>query len=266
MGIRHDDLKDTILSKISIDEFEPKTGESKDVVVLGIRVIESGVGQDLYNFLNSGISEVRDVEVSPNPNQEGYYLVFVELDRNENTLPIIREIMKDIENVSGKLAWKASTHLTDGYFPLNEGEIERFFISDPEKYLSKEDWLAQVEAEEEEERQFLSQESANNCGCGNDPCDTLPFLKDSSLLDANIVEGILKMKGATGSADLEIVKFGNAKDVMAEIGISESAIKPLDVNIRKFNGMLGEMRAIPIDNYIVIFHPHREDVLVTKQC
>lgn len=266
MGIKHGDLKDTILSKISIDEFEPKTGDSKDVVVLGIRVIESAVGQDLYNFLSSGTANVRDVEVSPNPNTDGHYLVFVEIDRNENTLQSIREMMRDIENVSGKLAWKASTHLTDGYFPIYEAEIEKFFISDPDNYLSKEDWLAQVEAEEEEERQMMNQESANNCGCGNDPCDTLTFLKDSSLLDANIVEGILKMKGANGSADLEIVKFGNAKEIMSEIGISESAIKPLDTNLRKFNGMLGEMRAIPIDNYIVIFHPHREDVLVTKQC
>ena len=266
MGIQSGDLKDTVLSKISIDEFEPKTGDSKDVVVLGIKVIESAVGQDLYNFLNSSIVEVRDVEVSPNPNQEGHYIVFVELDRNENTLQTIREIMTDIENVSGKLPWKASTHLTDGYFPLKEGEIERFFISDPDNYLSKEDWLAQVEAEEEQEREMMSQESTNNCGCGKDPCDTLTFLKDSSLLDVNIVEGIIKMKGATGSADLEVVKFGNAKDVMSEIGISESAIKPLDSVLRKFNGMLGEMRAIPIDDYIVIFHPHREDVLVTRQC
>lgn len=65
---------------------------------------------------------------------------------------------------------------------------------------------------------------------------------------------------------LEIVNFGPAKDIMAEVGINESAIKPLDSTLRMFNSMLGEMRAVPIDEYIVVFHPSQDNVLVTKQC
>jgi hypothetical protein len=53
---------------------------------------------------------------------------------------------------------------------------------------------------------------------------------------------------------------------MAEVGINESAIKPLDSTLRMFNSMLGEMRAVPIDDYIVVFHPSQDNVLVTKQC
>ena len=263
MGLKYGDLKDTVLSKISIDEFEPKTGESRDVVVLGLRVIENNVGQDLYSFLNSGVADIRDIEVSPNPNDDGHYMVFVEMDRNENTLTNIRNMIKDVENVAGKLKWKASTHLTDDYFPLNEDDIQNYFISNPEDYLTKDEWLAQVQAEEEAEMESVREA---NCGCGNDPCDTLEFLKASSLQNASISEGKLLMQGANQTATLEIVKFGDAKDVMAEIGISESAIKPLDSVMRKFNGMLGEMRAIPIDDYIVIFHPENNNVLVTKKC
>ena len=56
---------------------------------------------------------------------------------------------------------------------------------------------------------------------------------------------------------------------MEEVGISESAIGTLDSRLRLFNHMLGEMRAIPIDDYIVIFNPvmsGQDKVLVTKQC
>jgi hypothetical protein len=52
---------------------------------------------------------------------------------------------------------------------------------------------------------------------------------------------------------------------MAEIGINESAIGDMDSTLKQFNNMLGEMRAIPINEYIVIFHPSQSNVLITKQ-
>ena len=83
MGLRQNDLKDTILKKISLDEFHPKTGDEKDVAVVGFRVSQSSPGKDLYNFLNRSIIETRDIEVSPNANEDGHYMVFIEMDRNE---------------------------------------------------------------------------------------------------------------------------------------------------------------------------------------
>ena len=74
------------------------------------------------------------------------------------------------------------------------------------------------------------------------------------------------MRGSRDIASLEIVNFGNSTEVMAEVGISESAIKTdFDkVAISKLNAMLGEMRAMPIDEYIVIYNPTHTDILVTK--
>ena len=53
---------------------------------------------------------------------------------------------------------------------------------------------------------------------------------------------------------------------MAEVGISESAIK-LDydkIAMAKLNAMLGEMRAMPIDEYIVVYNPAHKDILIAK--
>ena len=36
MALRENDLVNTVLKNISIDEFEPKTGDSKDVMVVGL--------------------------------------------------------------------------------------------------------------------------------------------------------------------------------------------------------------------------------------
>jgi len=77
MALRENDLVNTMFKEISIDEFEPKTGEAKDVLVLGFYLNEQSSGKDLYHFLNNSVEKIRDVEVSPNPNQEGKFMVFV---------------------------------------------------------------------------------------------------------------------------------------------------------------------------------------------
>ena len=61
----------------------------------------------------------------------------------------------------------------------------------------------------------------------------------------------------------EIVNFGNGKEVMEEIGISESAIKYdyEPVMLSKLNSMLGSVRALPINEYIVMFNNDTKDIL-----
>lgn len=261
MGLKHGDLKDTVISRISIDEFEPKTGDSKDVVVVGIRVTEQSVGQDLYNFLNSGTADVRDIEVSPNPNDEGYHMVFLELDRNQDSLDSIRKIVTDMSNISGNLRWKASTHLTSEYYPLFEQDIERYFISDPDQYLSKEEWEAQVAQEEQaavQAEEQAAQESVHN--------QVMEFLKHSTLKNVTIQENTIQMSGDTDEATLEFVAYGPANEVMEQAGIADRPLKEVDSVLRKFNKMLGEMRAVQIDEFIVVFNPNDNNVLVTKQC
>lgn len=249
MGLYEGDLKDTVLKKISIDEYEPKTGDSKDVVVVGYHVIDEIVGNDLYTFINNGVVEFRDVEVTPNPNDDGYYLVFVEMDRNKNIYKNILELTSDIENVAGELAWEAKTHLIDDYRPLGSDEFEAVMITEPDDYRTREDDdIQKAEA-------ILNQK--NN--------EILEFL-NKSLLDDVVIEGdVITMTKGQDSAQLRIAEFGD-KEIMSDIGISESAIKPLDSVLRQFNSMLGEMSAVPIDEYIVVFHPEQQQVLVTQQC
>lgn len=263
MALREQDLKNTMLKKISIDEFEPKTGSNNDVMVLGFHIKEHQAGKDLYKFLNNSIVEIRDVEVSPNPNPDNYYMVFVEMDRNENSLNKIKELIKEVENISGELKWNVSTLLSEELIDLDDDGLTGFLQLDPENYLTADEWKAQQqEAEAQAEAKRLEEEAMDNSN------KILEFLKNSSLLEAGINDGKLHMRGAKDIATLEIINFGPAKDVMSELGISEGAIKPLDLNMRKFNTMLGEMNAISIDNYIVLFNSAMagtDNILVTKR-
>ena len=254
MGLQTGDLQDTMLKKISIDEYEPKTGDSSEVLVLGFSLKESSQGQDLYNFLNSSIFEIRDVEVSPNPNPDNYYMVFVEMDRNEEVLENIRKIVKDVENISGSMPWVGKTHLTDDFHPLFDEGISEFVITDPEKYMTKEQW---EQSKAEEQAVVDAKVESDN--------SIMEFLKSSNLLKASINNNTLEVEDKFNEAKLEVVGFGEAKDIMAKIGVNESAIGDMDSTLKQFNNMLGEMRAIPINEYIVIFHPSQSNVLITKQ-
>jgi len=256
MGIKHGDLIDTIISKISIDEFEPKTGKSKDVMVVGFNITEESAGEDLNTFINSSIHDIRDVEVSPNPNKDGYFMVFVEMDRNEDCFENVLEIVKDVENVSGKLKWKVRTHLTDEYHAIDSDELKRYLITDPEEYLTKEEWEEQVRAEDE---RLQAEESVND--------SIMEFLKDTTLQSVTIDESVISLTGLQDEAKFEIQGFGPAQEVMSDIGISESAIGGNDVQLRQFNKMLGSsINAVKIDEYIVMFNADTKTVLVGKPC
>lgn len=261
MGLQTGDLRDTVISRVSIDEFEPKTGEVAQVVVVGFNVIEEAVGRDLYRFINTGSTPVLDVEVSPNPNPQDYFMVFVELDREKDLLKKIRKMVSDIENLTGKLTWTATTHLTDEYFPLDSQELETYVITDPKNYQTREEFEASQQ--QEDSMMDVAQESQKKQIRDQ---DILEFLKLSDLQHAEISESMLKISGGPDSASLEIMGFGDADEVMHDLEISESAIEPLNNHYRRFNAILGEMQAVPIDNYVVIYHPAHKNVIVGKPC
>jgi len=262
MGIKHGDLADTILKKISIDEFEPKTGDVKDVVVVGFNLVEQAAGKDLYTFLNNSTLNIRDVEVAPNTNQDGYFMVFLEFDRDDKLPGKLVELVNDVSNVAGKLSWVASTHLTDDYYPIGSEQLAEFLITDPDNYMTRDQWeeMRSQKAEEARiaEEQALAESNSHKI---------LEFLRDSDLREAGFSDqGYLTVMGNKGLAQFEVVSFGDADEALAEAGIGESPILESDYNTRVFNEMLGQLNAVKIDEYIVVFNTNTKQALVGKPC
>jgi len=236
MPLAEGDLKNTVLKRLSIDEYEPKTGDSQDVMVLGFHINDSKPGKDLYKFLNTSVVEVRDVEVSPNPNTDNFYMVFVELDRNENSISNIKELVEEVERLTGKLNWEVSTVFNEENIPLNDDSLLGYVQLDNTNYLSSEEFMSQQkEAKEQEEQTRLEEEAKDNSN------RILEFLKDSNILEAGINDNKLHIRGSRDIATLDVVNFGHGPDVMTALGISESAIQLEHDKIAfaKLNAMLG---------------------------
>jgi E3 ubiquitin-protein ligase DOA10 len=134
--LKRHDLKGTISPIISVDEFEAKAGSDAEVVVIAFYLDDENPAKDLDSFIERSAFEVVDVDVSPNPDEDGNYLVFVEIKREPESSELLKELIKDIENVTDTMDWTVKT-LGGVEMPLAEFDLTTYLapteVSDDEE-------------------------------------------------------------------------------------------------------------------------------------
>lgn len=97
-GVEYGELKSLIRPKLSVAEFEPKTGNESDVVVLGFYSKDEHPAKDLATFIERGITDILDTEVSPAADEDGFYMVFVEVE-NEKLMDKVMSLLDDVNRL-----------------------------------------------------------------------------------------------------------------------------------------------------------------------
>ena len=105
-GLRIGDLENLVSPKISIDEFEAKSGSENEVLVVAFYVKDDQPAMDLATFIERGSNKVIDTEVSPAPDDDGHYLVFVEINKDETAMPTVLKILKDLKQLVDVDVWE----------------------------------------------------------------------------------------------------------------------------------------------------------------
>lgn len=125
-GLLAHDLDFTIMPLISIDEYRSKIDDRK-VIVVGFYVTENDPAIDLAAFIEKGIVKVLDTDVSPAPTEDGYYLVFVELDRDDTFPKKLLKIINEINNITNIKQWEFSPlhSKQDENYPLTLAELRK---------------------------------------------------------------------------------------------------------------------------------------------
>ena len=103
-GVEYGDLESLVDSTVSVAEFKPKTGTEEDVIVLGFYVKDEAPALDLAKFIERGVTPILDTEVSPNPNDVGMYIVFVEVE-NEDLMKTTLNLINDIRGLVKVKEW-----------------------------------------------------------------------------------------------------------------------------------------------------------------
>jgi hypothetical protein len=146
MGLKHLDLVNTLHPFISIDEFQPKSGTDKEVIVVAFYFKDDAPAKDFNTFIQRGTFDLLDSEVSPNPDQEGRYLVFVEYERNKEFYPLFVKFVRDIENLTGDLEWEVKPYLSDHAYTLDDPNLAASVITEPGEYSPEADVKSDIEA------------------------------------------------------------------------------------------------------------------------
>lgn len=182
-GLQPNDLDDLVLSTLSVDEFDSKI--DTDAIVLAFYVIDESPAEDLSYFIETGGYEILDTEVSPAPDENGNYLVFVEFLRNNDFYKNAHEILEDIENLVGidAGAWNFTFYHGDGEEAFNYENVRRYVRLDKvtESKLSEHD------------------------------CRLFGFLKNSVLDDVKLSNSKVKLTKGNQSVIFEKIALGDSK-------------------------------------------------------
>ena len=232
MSLKNGDLAGTILPNISIDEFEPKAGKNLDVIVVAFYLIDKEPADDLNTFIQRGFIDTLDVEVSPNTDEEGRYLVFVEMSRNDSFFSKFQALVKDVENVSGKLDWKVKTYFSDGQeFSVSDPELYSYVIIDPAQYVPKEEFKVEYTKEKIEE-----------------------FFKNSYINNLTINGDNVTVSAGRHKIFMEVVDVGDYDTVIGRNFLSETAFgvgkNPYEAQV--LQSMLGTCQILPLGKYLCV--------------
>lgn len=245
MSLTNGDLSGTILPIISIDEFEPKAGKDLDVIVLAFYITDLDPAEDLNTFIQRGFIDTLDVEVSPNTDEEGRYLVFVEMERNDTFFNKFRALVKDIENVSGKMDWKVSTYFSDGQsFGIDDPLLYNYVIIDPSDYVPKEEFKVKEIKE-----------------------GIVDFFGATLVSNLTINENTVTVAGPRHKVRMEVVDVGDYDMVIGRNFLGESAFgvgkNPYEAQI--LQSMLGNCQILPLGKFLCISRDDKVMLLKNTQ-
>lgn len=104
-GLEKHDLEDLIENTISIDQYKSKIGNDAETIVIAFTVKYEKPSVDLADFISTSHIEHLDVENSSVPNEDGFFKVFVEFERNEKVISKLLDLLSHIEKLTGNIKW-----------------------------------------------------------------------------------------------------------------------------------------------------------------
>lgn len=248
-GMRAGDLEDLVLPMLTVDEFNSKVGD--DAIVFGFYVNDRDAAMDLNRFIQKSPVKLLDTEISPAPDQRGFYLVFFEILLNDRMPEQVEELLKEVKPLVKIEKWKLQIRGQEDLIEFSREVIEKY-----QKHLEKEiEKKTEKKAEAKEKKPEPKEEKPEEKPQGEKKADKEPgntkeepimervlgFLTPSQLLNAEIRGKQLIVEGSGQKFVFDLVAFGLQTDVgsiVAESGV-DLGLRNLAKEIR-MSRMLGE--------------------------
>lgn len=193
-GMRAGDLADLVLPLISVDEYESKIDD--DAIAIGFYVHDRDAANDLNRFIQKSAATLLGTDVSPAPDQHGYYLVFVEFLNDARVSKNINAIIEEISSLVEITKWKMRVRGSDELVPFSKKVLDKHF-----SMLRNDD----------KDHDALEENIMN-------------FLMQSSLTDAIIESNILKIYSQDGAMQGNIIGMGYSDEIFESHELINEAV------------------------------------------
>lgn len=100
-SLRANDLRHFVKKVFEVDAYKSKIGDDEDVIVVSFTVDGEDPAKDLENFIEMGYDFVLDADTSPGETEDGYYKVFIELERGRHIAKEVTEILDGVKKLTG---------------------------------------------------------------------------------------------------------------------------------------------------------------------
>lgn len=238
MSVRNGELRYHVLPMISIDEFSAKAGTDEEVIVVGFYCKEEIAAFDLDDFIDKGIIEVLSSEVSPNPDPDGYWMVFVEFRRRPSFWARLTELVKDVERLTTALDWRVRVHGSDRLHAPDDRALRKAVPLSPEDYILR-----------------------------HRDRDLTAYFESSALDGFRSHNGTLTFESAQDRLHVELVDWVTPKQGLDHPVLRGAKWNPLIGNPRgrALNRMLGEGWTVTsLDNVLLIQHEESDRMVIAR--
>lgn len=137
MSLQKDDLKYCVDNIFEIDSYQSKMGMDDKIVVLSFRVKPAQAAEDLVNFIERGYDFVLDADKTSGEQSDGYYRVFVEIDRNRSVGKQITEILDGVKKLSDIKEFKFRYYKNFRSQTADQTTLETLIPKDSNEYTTR---------------------------------------------------------------------------------------------------------------------------------
>lgn len=121
-GLRTGDLEKLVRDELSIDQFVPKL--DPDNIVVTFFVLREPAAKDLHSFIDHGPIDTLDSETSSTPDDNGFYAVFCEFERNSEFPEKLIGILKNLKYIAGIEKWRFIAPKVKSSIELNAKSLQ----------------------------------------------------------------------------------------------------------------------------------------------
>jgi hypothetical protein len=264
-GLKEGDLKDLILPIISLDEYESKVDD--DAIVAGFYVLYRDPAKDLNRFIQKSATYILDTDTSPAPTEEGYYMVFLELPRNDTFPEALIEILGTLKGLTDIEHWSFKTLDTEEDFEVSEESLKEKIRLEPEENNDDEEDKKEREKDKDSDKKDDSKEKKKK-NSKKESVDLVNFFK-SCVADHFLFEGDnIIFKKFNYELPLEIIGFGSATALKKEFSELREAVR-LDETSQNINSriqsMLGSHWLIEVlSQLIILSRPDTDNIAIVR--